>query len=173
MPSAPSCIDNSWSSIIYKRWSNRHEGLGWHAPMVVPFCCWQCGVYMLAGPFSGLWLWLCNAFVNNWEQFFTEILNSGNCVKYNLHEALILYGTTGKSCHAFCDEKIAPAPGSSHIGGTPHQPEYLFYLPVAWAAFTCLLNSPLPPGYCSAGGWVGAHQSHQPIVLDSPWSHLW
>ena len=56
MPSAPSCIDNSWSSIIYTWWSNRHVGLGWHAPMVVPFCCWQCGVYMLAGPFSGLWL---------------------------------------------------------------------------------------------------------------------
>ena len=36
-----------------------------------------------------------------------------------------------------------------------------------------LLNSPLLPGYCSAGGWVGAHQSNQPIVLDSLWSHLW
>ena len=36
-----------------------------------------------------------------------------------------------------------------------------------------LLNSPLHPGYCSAGGWVGARQSNQPIVLDSLWSHLW
>ena len=40
-------------------------------------------------------------------------------------------------------------------------------------AFICLPNPPLPPGYCSAGGWVGAHQSHQPTVLDSLWSHLW
>ena len=29
--------------------------------------------------------------------------------------------------------------------------------------FICLLNSPLPPGYCSAGGWVGLIKAINPL----------
>ena len=121
MTTAPSCIDNSWSSIIYTRWSSQHEGLGCHAPMVAPFCCCQCGVYMFTGPFSRLELWLCKCICQQLRTIlygdiklcqmceiqFAWNLNPTWHNRWGMH--ISLNRPRLKSCHAVFDEKIALA----------------------------------------------------------------